>query len=273
MRDFKKGDRVFVAPKVPCMACFYCAHGHYPICSNIKTRLPGGFAEYILVPEALVERGTYLLPENMSFDQSTFIEPLACVVRAQNFAGVSEDSTVLILGCGMSGLLHVKLARARGARIIATDRNPARLEFARGMGAGLALDASEDVPARVMAACGKPADIVIVCTGAKAAIEQAWKSLDKGGTIVFFAVPGPGEDVALPLNDLWTKEVRILTSYYCGPPDIKEAMDLMATGTVAVNDLITHRLPLAEIIRGFQLVMDGRESIKVVIRPHEGPGA
>ena len=130
VKKYKPGDRVFIAPKVPCMKCYYCENGHYPQCSEVKERLPGGFAEYILVPEILVENGTYLLPENITFDQSTFIEPLACVVRAQRLAGVKKGQSVLVIGCGMSGLLNVKLARTKGCKIIAADINKTKLEIA-----------------------------------------------------------------------------------------------------------------------------------------------
>ena len=136
---FKPGDRVFIAPKVPCLNCGYCRDGHFPQCTGVKERLPGGFAEYILVPEILVERGTYLLPETLSYDQATFIEPLACVVRAQRLAGLQEGHSVLVLGCGMSGLLHIQLAKTKRCRVIATDISQKRLEFAKRFGADLIL--------------------------------------------------------------------------------------------------------------------------------------
>ncbi|MCK5485309.1 MAG: alcohol dehydrogenase catalytic domain-containing protein, partial [Desulfobacterales bacterium] len=125
---YKPGDRVFVAPKMPCMKCHYCKNGHYPVCSNVSERLPGGFAEYVLVPESLVANGIYLLPDNITYDQSTFIEPLACVVRAQRLAEVQKNQTVMVMGSGMSGLLHVKLAKTKHCRVIATDINRKRLE-------------------------------------------------------------------------------------------------------------------------------------------------
>jgi len=270
IKNYKPGDRVCVAPKVPCMNCYYCENGHYPVCSNVKDRLPGGFAEYILVPEALMERGTYRLPENMTYDQSTFIEPLACVVRAQNLAGIKKGETVLVMGCGMSGLLHVKLAKTKGCKIIATDLNGKRLKYAEKIGADIAIDAADNVPERLMAEHHKKADVVILCTSANSAINQAWKSVDKGGSIVFFAVPGPNREVIIPINDFWTKEIKILTSYYCGPPDIMEAIKLLETGTIEVDDMITHRLPLDDIAKGFRLVIEGKESIKVIIKPNEG---
>ncbi|MEN6374627.1 MAG: zinc-binding dehydrogenase [Smithella sp.] len=269
VKKFKPGDRVFVAPKVPCLKCFYCQNSHYPQCSEIKERLPGGFAEYILVPQILVENGAYLLPPQITYDQSTFIEPLACVVRAQRLAGVKQGASVLVIGCGMSGLLHVKLARARGCRVTAADINPMKLECARRMGADIVVNAADNIPEQLIAQTGRKANVVLLCASADSALEQAWSSVDKGGVIVFFAVPGPDKKVVVPVNDFWMKEITILTSYYCGPPDIVESMQLIATGNVTVDDMITHCLPLADITRGFQLVLDGRESIKVIIKPHE----
>ena len=269
VRNYRPGDRVMIAPKVPCLNCRYCRNGHYPACSNVKERLPGGFAEYILVPEVLLEKGTYRLPDSMTYDQSTFIEPLACVVRAQRLAGTKKGQTILVMGCGMSGLLHVKLAKTKKCTTIAADINKKRLEFATKIGADKAIDAAENVPQRLAADLGRKADVVVLCTSAPSAIDQAWKCVDKGGCIVFFAVPGPEKQVTVPINNYWTKEIKILTSYYCGPPDITEALRLLETGTIEVDDMITHRLPLKDIEKGFRLVIDGQESIKVIIRPHE----
>jgi L-iditol 2-dehydrogenase len=269
VRKYKVGDRVFVPPKIPCGKCFYCVNGHYPQCTEIKERLPGGFAEYILVPEIFAENGTYLLPENITYDQSTFIEPLACVVRAGRLAGIKTGDSVLVIGCGMSGLLHVKLARAKGCKIFAVDINKRKLEIAARMGADVIIDSRDDVATRLVAENGKKADVVLVCTGAEQALEQAWKCVDKGGRIVLFAVPGPDKQVVVPVNDFWMKEMSILTSYYCGPPDIIEAMELIESGNINVDDLITHRFGFSGIASGFQLVAEGRESIKVIIKPHQ----
>jgi L-iditol 2-dehydrogenase len=269
VKNFRSGDRVFVAPKVPCMKCDYCKNEHYPVCSNIKDRMPGGFAEYVLVPESLVENGTYRLPNNVTFDQSTFIEPLACVDRAQRLAGVKNDQTVMVIGCGMSGLLHIKLAKAKKCRIIATDINEKRLEFAKKIGANFTISAREDVPERLIAENRKKADVVILCSSAISAVEQAWKCVDKGGVMVFFAVPGPDKVVTIPINYFWTKEIRIITSYYCGPPDIVDAIKRIESGEIQVDDMITHKLPLKDTAEGFQLVMDGNESLKVIINPNE----
>lgn len=265
---FKPGDRVFIAPKVPCGTCSYCREGHFPQCSEVKERLPGGFAEYILVPEVLLEKGTYLLPESISYDQSTFIEPLACVVRSQRLAGLKDGQSVLVLGCGMSGLLQIQLAKRKKCVVVATDIIEKKLAYARSFGADLAIPAVGDVPKRLTDYFHKKADVVMLCSSALSAVEQAWACVDKGGAIAFFAVPGPEKTVTVPVNDFWTKEIRILTSYYCGPPDIQEAMQLLASGAIDVERMITHRLPLEDIVRGFQLVMSGEEAVKVIIKPH-----
>jgi L-iditol 2-dehydrogenase len=267
--QFKSGDRVFIAPKVPCMQCSYCMNTHYAQCSEVKERLPGGFAEYVLVPEILIRNGTSLLPDNMTYDQSTFIEPLACVVSAQKIADVKQNQSILVLGCGMSGLLHVKLARFKEATVIAADINSKRLAFAREIGADLTIDAAGNIAERLQAETGKLADVVMLCTSAMAAVEQAFECVDKGGAIVFFTVPGPETSITPPINDFWTKGISILTSYFCGPPDQSESLELIASGKIQVEDMITHRLALEDIEEGFRLVTDAQDSIKVIVRPHQ----
>jgi len=270
VNTFKPGDRVFIAPKVPCMECHYCRDGHYPQCTEVKDRLPGGYAEYILAPADLVDKGTYTLPDNLSYEEATFIEPLSCVIRARRLAGVQPHHNVLVLGSGISGVLHVKEARRLGCTVTATDINPYRLEFARKSGADYLLNASESVPERLVAATGRKADVVMITTSALPAIEQAWASVDKGGTIVFFSVPEPDKKVGIPINDLWTRETTVLTSYYAGPPDFKEAISLLAERKLQVGDLITHRLPLEQTAEGFRLMIDGSGSMKIIIKPHMG---
>ncbi|MDM7913680.1 MAG: zinc-binding dehydrogenase, partial [Candidatus Eisenbacteria bacterium] len=266
--DFVPGDRVFIAPKAPCGECKYCRGGHHPQCEGVRERLPGGFAEYVLVPRVLVEHGCYRLPDTISFDRATFIEPLACVIRSQAMAGLRGGQSLLVLGCGMSGLLQVQLAKRRGCRVVATDVDASRRERAAALGADLVIPAGEDVAGAASEFFGGKADVVVICTAALQAVGQAWAAVDKGGAVVFFAVPGPEKQVILPANDLWTKEIRILTSYYCGPQDLRESIGLLAAGEIEVDSLVTHRLPLEETARGFQLVLGRSEAVKVIIKPH-----
>lgn len=269
---YRVGDRVFVSHHVPCMNCRYCLSGHHSVCDTLRqTRFdPGGFAEYLRVPKINVELGTFLLPDELSFEEGSFIEPVGCVVRGQRFARLHSGQSVLVVGSGLSGLLHVQLARARGAaRVVATDINEFRLKAARQFGAHATIHAAEDVPLCLREVNdGRLADLVIVCTGAMAAVKQAIQSVERGGTILFFAPTAADVSVPIPLFELWRNEVAITTSYAASPEDITEAIGLIRAQSMRVREMITHRLSLAEAGRGFQLVAEARDSIKVIINPH-----
>jgi len=271
VKTFKIGDRVFSSHHVPCGKCRYCLAGHQSVCDLLRTTHfdPGGFAEYIRVPKINVELGTLRIPDSMTFDEGSFIEPLACVVRAQRFARLAAGQTVLVIGSGISGLLHIQLARARGlARIIATDISDYRLKAAMQFGADETIHGAEDVPARLRDMNdGRLADVVIVCTGAMPAIQQAVKSVDRGGTLLFFAPTAAGVDVPIPLFDYWRDEISVITSYAGSGDDLKESLALIRDRKVRVADMVTHRLPLAEAGLGFQLTAGGQDSIKVIIDP------
>lgn len=271
VRGFNIGDRVFSSHHVPCGQCRYCLAGHQSVCDLLRTTHfePGGFAEYIRVPKINVELGTLRIPDSMTFDEGSFIEPLACVVRAQRFARLCAGQTVLVIGSGISGLLHIQLARARGAeRIIATDISDFRLNAAKQFGADATIHGSEDVPAKLLESKdGRLADVVIVCTGALPAAQQATKSIDRGGTLLFFAPTAAGVDVPIPLFDFWRDEINVVTSYAGSGDDLKDALELIRHRKVRVADMVTHRLPLAQTGVGFQLTASGLDSIKVIIDP------
>jgi L-iditol 2-dehydrogenase len=268
---YKKGDRVFVSHHVPCNSCHYCLNGYHTACETLhRTNYdPGGFAEYIRVPSINVESGVYVLPDTMTYEEGTFIEPLACVVRGQRLAGMKAGQTVLVIGSGISGLIHIALARAQGAgRIIATDITEYRLQAARRFGADETINAKEDVCGRLMELNeNRRADVVIVCAGALTASTQSLQCVDRGGTVLFFAVPEPGIMVPVPMNDLWRNEITLLTSYGAGPSDLALAMTLISRERVALREMITHRLTFDEGQKGFQLVAEARESIKVIFEP------
>lgn len=269
--EFKPGDRVFSTHHVPCGKCRYCLAGHQSVCDLLRSTHfePGGFCEYIRVPKINVALGTLRIPDSMTYDEGSFIEPLACVVRAQRFAKLTAGQTVLVIGSGISGLLHIQLAKARrAARIVATDISEYRLNAAKQFGADVILHGTEDVPARLLEVNdGRLADLVIVCTAAIPAIQQAVRSIDRGGTLLFFAPTAAGVDVPIPLFDFWRDEINVVTSYAGSGDDLKEALELIRDRRVRVADMVTHRLPLAETKRGFQLTASGQDSIKVIIDP------
>jgi L-iditol 2-dehydrogenase len=269
---YKKGDRAFVSHHIPCNTCRYCLNGYHTACETLHTTNydPGGFSEFLRAPKLNTDRGIFLLPDEVSYDDGTFIEPLACVVRGQRVAQLLPGQSVLICGSGISGLLHLLLAKALGAgRIITTDINEYRLKIAQKFGADVAIPASEDVPAHVREAnAGRGVDLAIVCTGALPAFVQALNSVDRGGTVLFFASTNPGVELPVQVDKLWRNAIKLMPSYGNAPLDAVVAMELIRSGRVKVSELITHRLGLDEIGKGFQLVAQSNESIKVIIKPH-----
>lgn len=265
------GDRVFVSHHVPCGECRYCHTGHETTCDTLrKTNFdPGGFAEFVRVPRINVKRGVFPIPDEISDDEAVFVEPLACAVRGQRAARVRSGSTVLVIGSGVAGLLHVLLAKASGVgTVIATDVVGFRRGAARKAGADVVLDGREDVPRKVKDANhGRLADLVITCTGAPKALAQALASADRGSTILFFAPTDPRAAVPIPFNALWRDEVTMTSSYGAAPHDIDAALQLLRERKVIVAPLVTHRLPLERAADGFRLVAGARDSIKVVLRP------
>jgi len=270
---YKVGQRVFVSHHVPCNSCRYCLSGNHTVCQTLHTTnfFPGGFSEYIRVPALNVERGTFLLPDGVSFEEGTFIEPLACILRGQRMAQLQAGQSVLILGAGISGLLHLLLARAQGAgRIIITDINTYRLGVAKELGADVAVNAGEDLVAHLRKANDdRLADLVILCTSAQSAFQQALKCVDRAGTIMCFAPTEPGVNFSIPVNDFWRQSIKIIHSYGGSPSDCKKALELLGARKIPVGKLITHRLDLAEAKLGFQLVAEAKDCIKVILEPHK----
>jgi L-iditol 2-dehydrogenase len=269
---FRKGDRVFVSHHVPCYQCHYCTAGNYTACEALHTGNydPGGFSEYIRVPERNVRFGTFLLPDLMTYEEAAMIEPLACAVLGQKQLELRKGHTVLILGSGISGLLHVQLSKLKGATVIATDINSYRLDKASEFGADYTVNAAGySVEELKRLNKGRLADRVIVCAGAKQAVDHAAASVDRRGRILFFAVPEG--DIPVPSVRFWRDEITITFSYGASPGDLREAMELIEKGKVDVKRMITHSLPFSGIQKGFGLVASAGESLKVVIVPDHSP--
>jgi L-iditol 2-dehydrogenase len=272
---FRKGDRVVATHHVPCFACHYCKTGHETVCDTLLGGThfdPGGFCEYVRLPAINVERGTWLLPDEVTYEEATFVEPLACVLRGQRFADIRPGASVLVLGSGIAGLLHVKLALANGAGLVAaTDLSHERLNLARQYGAHHAFPADSDVANEFRKLnSGRGADVVIVCAAAEVVCLQALQAVGRGGVILLFAPAPAGTVVPLSINDVfWRRDVTITTSYAASPADCAAALELIRLKRVRVEDMITHRFGLAETGKGFQLVAEGGGSLKVIIKPQE----
>ena len=270
--SLKVGDRVFVSHHVPCNQCRYCQRGHHTACHTLHTTnyYPGGFSQYIRVPKINIDFGIYKLPDDMSFEEGTFIEPLACVSRGQRLASLQKDDTLLIIGSGISGILHTQLAKFKGVEnIVVADINPYRLMLAKKFGANHALNAKENLPEKLKEVNdGRLADQVVVCTGATSAALTALDCVENGGTILFFAVPDPTVKLPVPINQFWRNEITMRTSYGAAPNDLEDSMRVLATKQLNVKDMITHRLSLSEAQEGFRLMAEAGQSLKVILEPN-----
>lgn len=270
--NYKIGDRVFISHHVPCNTCHYCLNGYHTVCDTLRTTNfdPGGFAEYIRVPRINVDRGTFLLPEEISFEEGVFIEPLACVLRGQRLARLKPGQSVFVIGSGISGVLHIALAKASGAgRVIASDINQYRLKSAKQFGADELLFAEEVNPERIRSInYGRLVDLVIVCAGSPLAYRQGLVTVDRGGTVLCFGLLEPGVDLSFPFFDFWNDGITLLPTYGGAPGDILQAIELIRAHRLPLREMITHRLPLSDIEVGFRLVAEAKESIKVIIEPH-----
>ncbi len=266
------GERVITTHHVPCLTCHYCLSGRETVCDMLRQTSfdPGGFAEFIRIPAINVERGTLKLPDGVSHDAGSMVEPLGCVLRAHRKAGLKAGDKVLIVGAGVSGCLHILAARALGAgRVFASETRAHRREFAAQLGADAVFDPAEPIPELLRADMGRGVDVVILCTGARGAIDQALQSVDRGGTVLFFAPMGPDESYDLPFNEVfWRNDAMLTSSYGAGIRDLTQALDLIEGGRIEVERLITHRLPLAQTQTAFEMMLQAGDSLKIIIDPH-----
>lgn len=268
---FAPGDRVFIHHHAPCMTCRFCRRGDYVQCATFRrTRLiPGGLSQYAVVPGENVRHDTLKLPDDLTDEQATFVEPLACVVKALRRAGLQRGDRVLVIGLGVMGLLHVMLARRLEADlIIAADRVGARLAAAGRAGADAAVDVTrQHLPDAVRARTdGAGADRVVVGPGTVEAIELGFQCVAPGGTLLLFTPTPPEVRWPLAVHDVYFREVRLVTSYSAGPDDTRAALEWLRKG-LAVDQLVTHRYPLPGAIEGYRRVREATDALKVVVQP------
>jgi len=273
VKKFRPGDRIAATHHVPCNTCHYCLGGHHTMCETLLKGThfhPGGFAEYISVPEINVDRGVFHIPDGVSYEKASFMEPLACVLRGQKRAGLIPGQTVLVVGSGISGLLHINLARALGAGlIVAADTIPFRLKKAMEIGADIAVKANNNMIETLKKANGgRLADLVIICF--EGFIPLALNAVERGGTVLFFSGASEGATIPATINDLfWRTEITLTSTYAGGPSDCDAALKLIKAGKIAVEKTITHRLPMEDGPKGFQAVCSPMEHdcIKVILQP------
>jgi L-iditol 2-dehydrogenase len=269
------GDRVQVIAAVPCGECDFCRDGRPTVCPNqtsVGYHYDGGFAEYLMVPASVLKvDGLNRIPDRVSFAEASIAEPLACVVNGQELADVSPGDNVVVIGAGPIGCLHVRLARARGARrVFLCEINRARMDLAAALvGPDAAICGSEvdTVDTVLKLTDGRGADVMITAAASGAAQQDAVQMAARGGRISFFGgLPKDAPTITLDANLVHYRELSIVGANGSSPAHNRRALELIASGRVPVLDLITHRLPLARVHEAIDLVASG-EAIKVTIEP------
>jgi L-iditol 2-dehydrogenase len=268
------GDRVFVHHHAPCYRCRHCRRSNFTMCATWKkTHLdPGGIAEYVRVPEINLRYDTLVLPDQVSFDDGTLIEPVACSVKAIEKVNIRPGDVVLIIGLGFMGQLNGMVARHYGAKtIIGADMVPYRLDKALELGMDHVVHVEQEDLTKAVEKLteGFKADVVIVGPGSVPAMQTGLTCAGKGGTVLFF-MSSP-EDAVLSFKpfDIYFDEITIVCSYSCGPNDTRMALDLITSGVITADQVVTHRFPIEETEKGIQVTAAAGDSLKTLITIHD----
>ncbi len=271
------GQRVFVHHHVPCYACPVCARGDLTFCPTYATTNidPGGFAEAFRVPAENVRRGAVLpLDPSVSWDTGALLEPAGCALTAIRRVGLPANASVFVLGLGPVGLLYARLVRALGASWVAgTEISPRRRAAAERGGIDATVDPREEgaVAAAVARATeGRGVDLAVVATGHPAVVRSATEIVRRGGTVNLFGLPEPKSRLDADLQALYLRGIRLVPSYATTEPDLAEVHRLVVSGRLRLDDLVSHRLPIARIEEAFDLAGRPADAVKVVVT---GPAA
>ena len=268
---FSVGDRVAVHHHISCRHCFYCKNGLETLCEEYpKNNLdPCGFAEVFRVPEPLVKGGTvYKLPESVSFEVGSQVEPVACCIRALNKVGLKSGNVCAVFGVGPVGLAHVQLLKCLGAiRVYGIDVIKSRRDYSTKLGADFAFDPqTEDVSGEISQQTeGRGVDLAIVATANPKAIVSAVDTVRKGGTVLLFGVPTRGSLMTLDVSRVFLREMKFQSSYSTSETEMRLALDLIAHERVRPAEIITDRFPLSKIGEAIRRADEGVESAKVIV--------
>lgn len=268
-RGWSVGDRVFVHHHAPCGSCHHCRRGNFVHCAtwrrtNIK---PGGMAEFFVVPAENLATDTIRLPDSMSYSAASLIEPAACCVKSLRRAALAAGDTVLVVGLGIMGMLHVRLAKAAGLRVVGADLVDFRLARSLELGADAAIDVRKETLAEGMLRVndGAKADSVICGPGSIQAMEASLEACAAGGRVVLFTTSKPDDVLPVRPYKIYFDEISIVPSYSCGPDDTKAAFEAIASGVVREEDLVTHRFAIDSIVDAYAAAARVDEALKTVI--------
>jgi len=270
VEGFEIGDRVFVHHHVACLKCHYCRSGDYTLCAQFHETniIPGGFAEYFRVPALNLSTDTLKIPDGLSFEEATLIEPLGCCLRALGKCSLQKGDIVAIVGAGTTGLLHAALSKHFGAaKIIVSDLFEYRLNFAKRFGADVVVNPKDESFAETVSSetNGLGADLVVVAASALEAYKAGLSVCRKGGRLCVFAPTEPRQCLNLSPGELFFSEVKIIPSYSTSHVETREALQLLCSGIIDAGPLVTHRFPLEQAAQAFKTARDNKECLKVVV--------
>ena len=268
--DFKVGDRVVAANSAPCGECFFCKREEYNLCENLDL-LNGAYAEYITVPARIVSKNMLKLPDDLSFERAAFCEPLANVVHGAARTDIKAGQSVGIIGIGPIGLMFARVAKLKGARVIVAGRNPIKLKLAEEFAhADEIVDLTKyPNPEKIFKSFSdenKGLDVAIDCVGLPEFWERIFACVRPGGTVHFFGGCKSGSQVCLDTTKMHYGDIKLMSVFHHTPKYFREALDLIASGSIEVEKLITDKLGLQDVEYAMQQHIDGK-AIKFLITP------
>jgi L-iditol 2-dehydrogenase len=270
VRNFRLGQRVVAANSAPCGQCYYCLRSQDNLCDDLLFN-NGAYAQYIRIPERIVQQNMHEIPSSVSYQDAALIEPLACVLRGLEETGARPGDTIAIIGLGPIGMMFVRLAKTLyNARVIAIGRRQSQLDRARGMGADEVVlnDDGADVVAPVKALTGgRGADIVIEAVGLPEVWQLALQLLRRGGTVNFFGGCPSGSAVRVDTNLLHYSELTLKASFHHTPVLIRKALEVVSRGYITARDFVNRVEPLTNLLEVMQHLMSHNGHMKTAIIP------
>ncbi|GER92505.1 hypothetical protein A45J_0221 [hot springs metagenome] len=266
VKNFKIGDEIMAVHSAPCLKCKYCKKKLYNLCENIMdTKVLGAFAKYILLPSHIVKQNLFHKPANLSFEEAALLEPLSCVVHGMQGIDIKKGDRVLIIGTGPIGLLHLCIAKLKGAKVIITGLEQERLNLAKSLDAEMAVLPSELTDAVDKFTDGLGVDYVFECTGQIDVWETSVNYIRRGGTVILFGGVKKGTKVTYDTYRLHYDELTLKGVFHFTPHDVKIAYNLLK-GTLNLSHLISGRYPLKDLNLALNRLSRG-EGIKYAIIP------
>ncbi len=265
---FRVGQRVVAANSAPCGSCFYCRKNNENLCEDLLFN-NGAYAEYMRIPARIVNKNTYVIPEHVSYQDAALAEPLACVIRGLEETNLRPDDTVAVIGLGPIGMMFLRLAKVRGARVIAVGRRKAQADRAARMGADevLVSDGNDIVSEVRRLTGGHGVDVAIEAVGVPETWEQAVRMLRRGGTVNFFGGCPSQTHVSLDTSLLHYSEITCKASFHFTPRHVKQALDTVARGEITAADFVNRVEPLENLLEVMRHLMSHNGHLKTAIIP------